>query len=147
MNLYFIGGAAIAAFLAGWTVNDWRHDAAVKSAMDKVRQEEQVKLDALRVSLDDANSKRLELAADLAAEKANVKIKYRTITQEVPTYVPSNTEQCNYDLDPRLVGLLISAATGVLGYTGSPSNAAGYVSGALSGQPTDLAGEPSGGPN
>lgn len=139
INIYVLGGAVLLAFISGWSVNDWRHDAAMKSATDKIRAEEQIKLDALRVSLDTANAERLSLAADLAIERANIKIKYRTITQEVPTYVPPNTNKCNYDLDPGLVSLLNSAAAGGIGYSRSTVESAGQRIGDVSRQPGDIA--------
>jgi hypothetical protein len=120
-----VGVSALLAFSAGWSVNGWRHDAALKSAADKVRAEEQIKLDALRVSLDTANTERFSLAADLASEKANIKIKYRTITQEVPVHAPQNTDVCNYDLSPGLAGLLNTAARGGAGYPNPAAEPAG----------------------
>lgn len=122
---YAFAGAALLAFSAGWSVNGWRHGSALNAAADRVRAEEQVKLDALRISLDDANSARLSLAADLASEKANIKINYRTITQEVPIHAPQNTDTCNYDLSPGLVGLLNSAARGGVGHSKSPADSPG----------------------
>lgn len=122
-NPYVLGIAGVLAFGAGWQVNTWRHDAAIKDAMEEVRVEEQIKLDQLRGDLDAANTERLSLAADLAFEKTNVKVTYRTITQEVPTYVPQNTDQCNYDLDPGLVRVLNNAARGAVRDTGSPTDA------------------------
>lgn len=138
-NPYVLGGAALIAFTAGWTVNGWRYDARVKSAQDKTRVEEQIKLDALREGLDAANSERLSLAADLASEKANIKIKYRTITQEVPIYAPKNSELCNYDLDPGLIGLLNAAARGSAApqYPRAENLAAGYDPQPVPGQPAN----------
>lgn len=144
---YLLGGATLVAFLAGWTVNDWRQDAKLQKAQEKVRAEEQIKLDALRLSLDSANSDRLSLAADLAAEKANIKIKYKTITQEVPIYAPKNTDTCNYDLDPGLVRLLNTAARGGIGYSQATIESAGQLSGPMSGQPTDASRNPDGPPD
>ena len=122
MNLigapYVFSAVAIVAFGIGWSVNGWRHDATVKSAIDRVRAEEQIRLDELRISLNEEITARLSLAADLAREKANIKIKYRTITQEVPAYAANNTDMCNYDLSPGLIGLLNAAARGGAGYSG-----------------------------
>ena len=141
MNAYLIGGAALVAFMSGWSVNDWRHDAKLKKAQDRVRAEEQVNLDALRVSLDTANTERLSLAADLAAEKTNIKIKYRTITQEVPIYAPKNTETCNYDLDPGLVRLLNIAASGSIANTEGSAEPAGHLFDPVPTNTAELAGE------
>ena len=122
---YILGGAVAFAFSAGWSVNGWRHDAALQSLSEEIRAEEQLKLDALRTSLDAANSERLLLAADLASEKADIKIKYRTITQELPVYVPKNTDACNYDLSSGLIGLLNNAARGEVGYSQDSGQSAG----------------------
>lgn len=134
---YILGGAILLAFSTGWKVNDWRHSAALKVVADKIRAEEQVKLDNLRGSLNIANTERLALAADLANEKANTKIKYRTITQEVPAHAPRNNDACNYDLSPGLIGLLNSAARGGAGYPAGAAEPTGQRSGAV---PDALAG-------
>lgn len=136
---YLVGGAAILAFSAGWSVNGWRHDAALKFAADKVRAEEQIKLDALRVSLDIANRARLSMAADLATEKAKLEIKYRTLTQEVPVYAPQNSDMCNNDLSPGLVGLLNAAARGGVQHPDSAAEPTGQRYGAVPRQSADLA--------
>jgi hypothetical protein len=143
-NPYVIGGAALIAFMSGWSVNGWRHDAQIKKAQKRVQVEEQIKLDDLRLSLDAANSERLSLAADLATEKSKLKIKYRTITQEVPIYAAQNTDICNYDLDPGLVRLLNAAATGSAVYPGTETEPAGQHSGLVSANASDLAGSPEG---
>ncbi|NNC36127.1 MAG: hypothetical protein HKO02_01615 [Hyphomonadaceae bacterium] len=136
---YFLGGVALMAFGAGWSVNDWRHDAKMQKAADKARAESQLKLDALRVSLDEANSERLSLAADLASEKANIKIKYRTMTQEVPAHAPTNSDICNYDLSPGLIGLLNTAARGGTGYPRGSAQPAGQRIGTVPGSAADAA--------
>lgn len=132
-------------FLAGWTVNDWHHDAKLAKALKNERAETQLKLDSLQTKLDTANADRLQLSTELAGERATIKVKYRTITQEVPTYVPTNTDACNYDLDPGLVGLLNAAARGVTGSAGGDDTAAGQLPRTVSEEPADLAGGSQGG--
>lgn len=136
---HIIIGASFAA-LAGWTVNDWRHDAQLKNALEAAQEAAQIDIDALQLKLDTANEDRLKLSSELAAEQANIKIKYRTITQKVPEYVPQNTDTCNCDIGHELVGLLNAAAGGGLRYQGSNDITARQLLNALPEEPTDLAG-------
>ena len=126
--------------LLTWQVAEWRHDAKAKKALEAVQEQARADLDALQIKLDKAAEERFQLSADLAAERMNIKVKYRTITQEVPRYVPANTETCNYDLSPDLVRLLNQSARGTVRGAEAKDTAAGQLSGIMSGQPADLAG-------
>lgn len=135
-----LGTAVVASFLAGWNVKGWRIDSLDKKAQTQAQIEDQKTLDDLKLELKESNSKRIKLAGELETEKHNIKVKYVTLKQEVPKYVPKNTEKCNYDWSYGLVELLNNGARGEFGYTGRSALSAGQLSGELS---TELAGAPS----
>lgn len=128
-----LGVVGFIAFSSGTIIGEVHGRKAVKAdwnqtlldAKAEVRKEEVVKLQELQIQLDAANTERLTLAADLATEQSKVKIKYRTITKEIPAHVPPNTETCNYDLDIGLIRLLNNAARGgaAVGHTASADSA------------------------
>ena len=138
----YTGAIGVAAGLVfGWTIHGWRIDSQDVKAQTQAQIAAAEKLVELGEDLEKANADRFKLAGELADEKLNIKIKYVKLKQKVPTYVPSNTEKCNYDLSLGLVRLLNSGARGEFGRTESAAEPAGQLSSVLSGQLAGAAGE------
>ena len=83
INPYILGGAVVAAFVAGWTVNGWRYDASRTAALeaDRVAQAESYANDVA------AEAKRL-------ADNRAADTKTETIIKTVTEYVREDADYC-----------------------------------------------------
>jgi len=94
--LYSAAGLALLAFGAGWTVRDWRCDAAKADVLEQTAeqtQEMQDEVEAQATTYEDARSATYGVGASIERE-------IRTIYREVPA-PPATCEP-----DSRIVGLL-----------------------------------------
>jgi hypothetical protein len=127
MNIYLLLGLAAVSFIAGWTVNGWKEDAAKVAAIAAVEK--------AREAFAGENG---ALAERLEGKLANLKIVNRTINTEVQREIHKEPVYLNADCAIPAGGVrLLNAARG---HAAGPP--AGERDGAVPAAPAAGAGKP-----